>query len=150
MATDDSDEGSIGPYSRTDTLGWETRWHAIRQLLGRKWSLHVLHRLADDDPLCFTDLETSLDGMTATMLSRRLSELRCAGLVDRQVEATSPPTTTYRLTAGGRQVAVALRGLGAATEHVECAPDACEDDACDEELAETACSPESPDCACIS
>ncbi|MCT9096614.1 helix-turn-helix domain-containing protein [Haloarchaeobius sp. HME9146] len=131
-------------------VDWETRWHAIRQLLGRKWSFHVV-RLLDDGPRGFSELESELEGMTATMLSRRLDELQCSGLVERRVQATSPPSTSYRLTTGGEHVATALRSLEAATEQVECPTDACRDgDACESNSSAAVCDPESVDCACLS
>ncbi|WP_435363815.1 winged helix-turn-helix transcriptional regulator [Haloarchaeobius sp. DYHT-AS-18] len=131
-------------------LDWETRWHAIRQLLGRKWSFHVV-RLLNDGPRGFSELESELEGMTATMLSRRLDELQCSGLVERRVRATSPPSTSYRLTAGGEHVATALRSLEAATEQVECPTDVCQPESAGESTtADPVCDPESVDCACLS
>ncbi len=49
--------------------------------------------------------------MTEPVLSQRLKELRCHGLVERSVEETSPPTTTYSLTDQGNQIVTQLRKL---------------------------------------
>lgn len=43
--------------------------------------------------------------MTATMLSRRLKELECHGLVERRVLDRTPPGNRYELTDAGREVA---------------------------------------------
>ena len=56
-------------------------------------------------------MQTELSGLTAPVLSQRLKELRCHGLVERTVVATSPPTTTYSLTEQGNQIATHLRKL---------------------------------------
>ena len=45
------------------------------------------------------------------MLSQRLKELRCHGLVERMVADTTPPTTTYSLTEQGTEIATRLREL---------------------------------------
>ncbi|RKD88142.1 winged helix-turn-helix transcriptional regulator [Halopiger aswanensis] len=89
---------------------WQAIWHSLHSLLGAKWTSHVLRLLTDGDH-GFNDMKAELDGITATMLSRRLSELECHGLVDRSVEATTPPTTQYRLTDRGVAVAERLRAL---------------------------------------
>lgn len=112
---------------------WHRTWHSLRDLLGAKWSVHVL-RLLSSGAYGFNELKRALDGITATMLSRRLKELECHGLVDRSVEATTPPTTTYRLTARGRRFTAALEDLESLVGTIDCErePD-CEDgegDAC--------------------
>ena len=90
-----------------DRNDWELTWHTLGKLLGSKWSCHVLGLLASGS-YRFNDLRRELDGMTATMLSRRLKELRCHGLVTREVGTQSPPETRYELTPPGRELAVLL------------------------------------------
>lgn len=97
---------------------WRRTWHALRPLLGAKWSLHVLRALSDG-AYGFNELKREIDGATATMLSRRLQELACHGLVERSVEETTPPTTTYRLTERGRKFAATLEELESLVEVVE-------------------------------
>ncbi|MEF8843787.1 MAG: helix-turn-helix domain-containing protein [Haloarculaceae archaeon] len=48
-----------------------------------------------------TETQRAIDGVTATMLSRRLKELECHGFVEKHVEPTTPPSTTYELTENG-------------------------------------------------
>lgn len=100
------------------------RWHGLRELLGAKWTLHVLDVLAAG-PRGFNDLRRAVDGMTATMLSRRLEELDCHGLVDRTVADTTPPTTTYRLTPQGHEVVEQLDGLAELFGTDDCAEPRC-------------------------
>ncbi|MFC4248241.1 winged helix-turn-helix transcriptional regulator [Natribaculum luteum] len=89
---------------------WQATWHSLRELLGSKWSFHVL-RLLRGGSYGFNEMQRELDGLTAAVLSRRLKELECHGLVDRSVEATTPPTTTYRLTDSGQEVTRLLSEL---------------------------------------
>lgn len=81
---------------------WNTTWHTLGKLIGSKWSCHVL-RLLGREPYGFNELRRELDGLTATMLSRRLKELRCHGLVERTVKSSPPLETRYELTAAGRE-----------------------------------------------
>lgn len=103
---------------------WRELWHGLNDTLGRKWGVHVLRLLADE-PRGFNALRRALDGPTAKTLSARLSELRCVGLVERHVEATSPPSTRYDLTPAGERFAAVLRGLEREVELVECGCDDC-------------------------
>lgn len=83
---------------------WQTTWHSLREILGSKWSFHILRLLASQS-YGFNEMKREIDGMTAAMLSRRLKELECHGFVDRTVEETTPPTTSYRLTGQGVEFA---------------------------------------------
>lgn len=69
----------------------------------------------------FNALRRALDGPTAKTLSERLTELRCVGLVDRHVEATSPPSTRYALTPAGERFVGVLAELEREVEVVDCA-----------------------------
>lgn len=89
---------------------WQTTWHSLREILGSKWSFHILRLLASQN-YGFNEMKREIDGMTAAMLSRRLKELSCHGFVDRTVEETIPPTTTYRLTEEGSEFARLLREM---------------------------------------
>ena len=93
---------------------WGATWHALRRILGSKWSLHLL-RLLHGRSYGFNELKREVDGLTATMLSRRLKELRCHGLVERTVEDSTPPRTTYRLTDAGVRFAELLEEMEALT-----------------------------------
>jgi DNA-binding HxlR family transcriptional regulator len=103
---------------------WRELWDGLNRALGRKWGVHVLRVLAAD-PMGFNELRRTLDGPTAKTLSERLTELECVGLVDRRVEATSPPSTRYELTPAGERFVGVLGELEREVEVVECG---CEDD----------------------
>ncbi|WP_255151858.1 winged helix-turn-helix transcriptional regulator [Halorarius halobius] len=90
-------------------------WHGIHDLLGRKWTSHVLLALAEESR-GFNAIEQAFPGLTPKVLSTRLDELRCRGFVEREVHATTPPETTYRLTAAGRAFADRLRALEGTVE----------------------------------
>lgn len=114
-----------------ETREWQHTWHSLRELLGSKWAFHVLRALTEGE--CrFSELERAVEGMTATMLSRRLKELACHGFVERSVSETHPPRTTYRLTPSGQEFAHHLRAMEDLVSVRDCADgEACAPDATD-------------------
>ncbi|MFA9516177.1 winged helix-turn-helix transcriptional regulator [Halopenitus sp. H-Gu1] len=94
---------------------WQEKWHGLQDVLGPKWSLHIL-RLLSEGSHGFNAIQHELSGLTAPMLSQRLTELSCHGLIERTVEETRPPTTAYSLTEQGAQVATHLRELESLVE----------------------------------
>jgi len=80
---------------------------AALDLLGRRWALRILWELRDG-PLGFRDLQARCDGMSSSVLRKRLVELMEAGLVS-QDEA-------YTLTPLGRDLGAAIRPLSAWAE----------------------------------
>jgi DNA-binding HxlR family transcriptional regulator len=90
----------------------------LHELLGRKWTARVLLALREE-PRGFAELERTL-GVTPKPLAERLEALRCRGFVTRHVHATSPPSTTYRLTERGTTFADRLAGLADLVSLVDC------------------------------
>ena len=89
---------------------WQAKWHGLQDILWPKWTLHIL-RLLSEAPHGFNAMQRELNGLSAPMLSQRLKELRCHGLVERMVANTTPPETTYSLTEQGAEIAMRLREL---------------------------------------
>ena len=80
---------------------------ALLDLLGRRWALRVLWELSQAEaPLTFRALQARCEGMSSSVLSARLRELREAGLV----EATDPGLA---LTASGRSLLEVLAPVSA-------------------------------------
>jgi DNA-binding HxlR family transcriptional regulator len=75
----------------------------LLDLLGRRWSLRVLWELRDG-PLQFRVLQERCDGMSSSVLSQRLAELRAAAVVER-----SP--LGYALSAEGTELLAAFGPL---------------------------------------
>jgi len=69
---------------------------ALLDLLGRRWSLRVIWELGQD-AATFRDLQARCEGMSSSVLSQRLAELRAAGIA-RQGEHG------YELTGEGREL----------------------------------------------
>lgn len=79
----------------------------LLSLLGRRWLARVVWELREG-PVGFRALQVRCDGMSPTVLSARLSDLRDNGLV----EADSGGG--HRLTRAGERLAEGLAGLGEA------------------------------------
>lgn len=73
-------------------------------LLERRWQLSILYA-ALSGALRFNEFADAVAGISPRMLSERLRDLEAAGLVQRKVIPSSPPTVEYRLTERGRRLA---------------------------------------------
>lgn len=76
---------------------------ACFELLGRKWTAHVVWALGDG-PRRFSELVEAVSGVSDRVLTRRLRELEALGIVKRKVHAEIPPRVHYELTARGRDL----------------------------------------------
>ncbi|MBI2320145.1 MAG: helix-turn-helix transcriptional regulator [Betaproteobacteria bacterium] len=83
---------------------------AAAKLLGDKWMLVLLRDLADG-PCRFTDLERTAEGISPSILSARLRDLECNGLVTRTSYREVPPRVEYELTPMGRDALPVLEAL---------------------------------------
>src|SRR4051812_32605823 len=80
---------------------------ALLDLLGRRWTLRVLWELRSP-AASFRDLQARCDGMSSSVLSARLTDLREAGAVAEGADGTG-----YVLTDEGRRLLDALEPLDA-------------------------------------
>ena len=80
-------------------------------LLQEKWTLSILYVLMQG-PNGFNGVGREAGAVNAGTLAQRLSRLEEAGLVEKTVQSTMPPRTSYALTAAGE----ALRPVIAALE----------------------------------
>lgn len=84
-------------------------------LIGKKWHPVVIHRLLDDGPNGFSDLQESIDGISSKVLSDVLGDLESKRLIDREIVNEKPVRTEYSLTEHGASlepVIVTMRDWG--------------------------------------
>jgi DNA-binding HxlR family transcriptional regulator len=81
-------------------------------ILGKRWNGMIIEVLGYG-PLSFAALRRSVDGISDTVLSDRLSELAGASLLSRIVDPGPPVAVTYALTDSGERLLPVLRDLGA-------------------------------------
>jgi DNA-binding HxlR family transcriptional regulator len=74
------------------------------------WTPNIVWYLREA-PRRFSELKGDLRGVSSKMLSTRLRKLSEAGIVERHVMPTSPPTVEYSLTPLGRKLQPALEAM---------------------------------------
>lgn len=79
----------------------------------RKWSLPTLAAVTATDGH-FSQMREYLPGITPRALTLALKDLRSAGLIDRKVADTYPPSSRYAPTALGRRIQIPIEALIAA------------------------------------
>lgn len=77
---------------------------ALFDVLGQRWALRVLWELRDG-PLTYRAIAGRIPGMSTSVLTTRLRELRSASLVEHE------PRSGYQLTSNGRGLAAHLEKL---------------------------------------
>lgn len=81
------------------------------ELLGERWSLLVVRELMFGGRR-FSDLRTSLPGISAKVLTERLEGLEAAGVVRRSELEQAPGVKIYELTEWGKKADSAIMELG--------------------------------------
>jgi len=86
--------------------------------IANKWTAMVVIALSAGR-MRFRDLRTTVDGISAKVLTETLRDLERDGIVTRHVYAEVPPRVEYELTALGRTLHTPLQALGRwAEEHI--------------------------------
>lgn len=75
--------------------------HETLKLIGRKWSLNILHVLTHD-PLSFGELKTEVKGISASVLSDLLTEFIENDIIEKKIISESPNKSAYFITSFGK------------------------------------------------
>ena len=86
--------------------------HSSWNDLTKVWTLPVIHALGLSEPARFNELKRRIEGISATSLAERLSEMEKQGVVARRVYPETPPRVEYSLTEKGRELKKILADLG--------------------------------------
>ena len=87
-------------------------YHWAVELIGRRWTGAILRALLAGVTR-YSDLTSTIPGLSDRMLSERLKELETEGIVERIVLATTPVTITYQLTDKGQALGTAVEAIAA-------------------------------------
>ena len=101
----------VKEHTRTSVPGCDDALTRAFAVLGKRWNGVLIGTLIDG-PAGFTQIARSINGISESVLSDRLSELADAGLLLRQVHHGPPVSVTYELTPCGQALVPALRELG--------------------------------------
>ena len=103
-----------GPPPKIKHTAPKCRAHEMLVRVADKWSLYVIHVLADAGeaaPLRFSELQRRVDGVSQRMLTVTLRGLERDGLVRRTMYPEVPPRVEYALTPLGATVREIVRAV---------------------------------------
>jgi len=84
-------------------------------IIGDRWTILILRDLFVHPTRRFQDFETSLAGLTPSVLSSRIKELTAHGILTSRLYADHPPRPEYLLTPKGRAlnpILIAMKAWG--------------------------------------
>lgn len=79
-------------------------------VVGDKWSLLIIRDLAMGKST-YSELESSAEGITTSVLSTRLKMLTSIGLIEKQLYQTKPKRYQYLLTEKGQSLVPLLKAI---------------------------------------
>ena len=85
-------------------------YHRAVELVGKRWTGAILLVLMDG-PLRFSQIKHLVPDLSDRLLSERLKELECEGIVTRYDEVGASARAQYGLTPKGRALEPAVRAL---------------------------------------
>lgn len=97
------------------------RFHRAVELIGRRWTGVILSSMLHGTTR-FTDIANSVPGLSDRLLSERLKELECQGIVERNVHAEAPIRIEYTMTTKGLALADVINAIGGWAEVWDDAP----------------------------
>ncbi len=83
----------------------------VWEVLGRRWTLHILKNLSTRNVIRFNELKRALDGISSTVLAERLLELEREGLVTKKIYPEVPARVEYSMTPQARELEVIIKDL---------------------------------------
>ena len=89
---------SLNSKPETKTLEEKCKILEIWDVLSRRWSLLILKNLSSKNVIRFNELKRSLNNISNTVLSDRLSELEQEGLITKKIYPQIPLKVEYSLT----------------------------------------------------
>lgn len=80
-------------------------------IIGDRWAILVLRDFFLFGPRRFQDFESSLQGITPAVLSKRLKDFESHGVIESRLYEEHPPRYQYDLTEKGRELRPVLKAL---------------------------------------
>ena len=78
-------------------------FHKAVELIGKRWTGAIL-RAMRSGRVRFSDISAAIPGLHDRLLSERLKELECEGIIERHVIPETPVRIEYHLSAKGRDL----------------------------------------------
>lgn len=74
----------------------------ILEWIGNKWTLAVLLKISENEPVRFNELYRNIPLVSEKVLAQVLKQLTTDGIIDRQLFADVPPHVEYRISDLGK------------------------------------------------
>ena len=103
---------------KRDSVGLSSfcpRFHRAIELVGRRWTGAII-RILLNGPRRFNEIAAAVPGLSDRLLTERLRELECQGVIRRMVETGSPVRVEYELTEAGAELDATIRALSSWAE----------------------------------
>ena len=104
-------DNTLNSKPETKTLEEKCKILDIWDVLSRRWSLLILKNLSSKNVIRFNELKRSLNNISNTVLSDRLSELEQEGLITKKIYLQIPLKVEYRLTTKAKDLEPILQSL---------------------------------------
>ena len=95
--------------------GFCPRYHKAIEIVGRRWTGAIIRALLSGD-VRFSEIRSTVPGLSDRLLSERLKELESEGIVERRVLADTPVRIEYHLTPKGEALASVVQAASAWAE----------------------------------
>ncbi|MEF2247080.1 MULTISPECIES: winged helix-turn-helix transcriptional regulator [unclassified Paenibacillus] len=92
------------------------KYEAAADILGKKWTGKII-RVLLGGPKRFKDMKEQIPEMSDKMLTDRMKELECQGIVNRHVYPEMPVRIEYELTPKGEALQPVIESIQAWGEH---------------------------------
>jgi DNA-binding HxlR family transcriptional regulator len=83
----------------------------IWEVLGKRWSLHILKNFSTNGIIRFNELKRLIPEISSTVLSQRLLELEREGLISKKIYSEIPVRVEYSLTPRTKELETILQQL---------------------------------------
>jgi DNA-binding HxlR family transcriptional regulator len=80
-------------------------------VVGGKWKLKIIIAISEKGGIRFNELQRTITGISARVLSNELKELEMNGFIKRNVQSTSPVVIEYELTGYSNTLSEVLQAM---------------------------------------
>ncbi len=95
--------------------GFCPRYHRAIEIVGRRWTGAIIRALLAG-AIRFSQIRSTVPGLSDRLLSERLKELEAEGIVERRVLPDTPVRIEYHLTAKGEALGSVVQAVSAWAE----------------------------------
>jgi DNA-binding HxlR family transcriptional regulator len=114
---------SVGVENVREITGFCPVYRQAIEIIGRRWTGAIVRALLAGS-VRFSEIRSTIPGLSDRLLSERLKELESEGLVERLVLPETPVRIEYHLTKKGEGLASVVQAVSAWAEEWLASPDA--------------------------